>query len=254
MLSQLVEDNASRNSSVARASLSSDEKQTSNFGSAEIPEMRSEKSQDHDSSSRRRRHTLLSYDEIPSWYQDNPHIRRGYRPVSHSASACFDSLSYAHNETMNIFTHLIPAIGLLVCGLVYVSVRLRKHSGGDAGIVAALMLSEVACLGLSSMYHTLMCHSRAMESLWLRLDFVGIILLIFGSFVSSIYVGFWCEAFERTIYWSMVSGRHVLFGLPVIYLSITNPPHTRVLYLGSIISPSSSELYRFTAIIDLQYY
>ncbi|KAI6082615.1 mPR-like GPCR protein [Hypoxylon rubiginosum] len=251
MLSQLVEDNASRNSSVARASLSSDEKQTSNFGSAEIPEMRSEKSQDHDSSSRRRRHTLLSYDEIPSWYQDNPHIRRGYRPVSHSASACFDSLSYAHNETMNIFTHLIPAIGLLVCGLVYVSVRLRKHSGGDAGIVAALMLSEVACLGLSSMYHTLMCHSRAMESLWLRLDFVGIILLIFGSFVSSIYVGFWCEAFERTIYWSM-SGSLAAISIVIVLAPAFQGPRWRTLRLLTFVctglsglAPIIHEIYMF---------
>ncbi|KAI1773073.1 mPR-like GPCR protein [Hypoxylon cercidicola] len=194
MSSQSVADSISRNSSS-----SSDEKQPSSFGSAEIPT--SEKSQDHHHSPP----ALLSFDEIPAWYQDNPHIRGGYRPVSHSARACFASWTYAHNETMNIYTHLVPAVALLVCGLVYILARLRQHLGsGDAGVVAGLMLSEVACLGLSSTYHTLMCHSHQVESLWLRLDFVGIILLILGSFISGIYVEFWCETFERTVYWSIL--------------------------------------------------
>lgn len=216
MLSPPVEDNASRNSSSARGSSSDDEKQTTSYNSAEIPtgSKKSQEEEDH----RNSRHLplpLLSYDDIPGWYQDNPHIRRGYRPVSHSARACVRSWTYAHNETMNIFTHLIPAAALLVCGLVYVCARLRLHAdgGSDAAVVAGLMLCEVACLGFSSAYHTLLCHSREVESLWLRLDFVGIILLILGSVVSGVYVGFWCESLERTIYWSMVSPDVVFFGL-----------------------------------------
>lgn len=155
-------------------------------------------------------HPLLSYEEIPEWYQDNPYIRNGYRPVSHSARACFDSWIYIHNETMNIYTHLLPAAALLVSSLVYIIARLRNRNGGDAGIVVVQMVSAVACLGFSSAYHTLMCHSRQVEALWLRLDFVGIILLILGSFISGIYVGFWCEMLERKIYWSMVSSTNSL--------------------------------------------
>ncbi|KAI1396795.1 mPR-like GPCR protein [Hypoxylon fuscum] len=205
----------------ATARSSSDEKQKPSFGSAEIStrDSRSGKSDEH----HRRHHTLLSYDEIPDWYQDNPYVRRGYRAVSQSTRACFGSWGYVHNETINIYTHLVPAIALLVSGLAYVLTQLRHHDGGDAGVVAALLLSAVACLSLSSAYHTLMCHSREVEALWLRLDFVGIILLILGSFVSGIYVGFWCETLERTVYWSMIGSLSAISIIIVVAPTFQGP-------------------------------
>ncbi|KAI1464827.1 hemolysin-III related-domain-containing protein [Daldinia caldariorum] len=156
-------------------------------------------------------HCLVPYDEIPDWYQDNPYIRRGYRPVSHSARVCFGSWLYLHNETVNIYTHLVPAAALLISGLAYLFSRLQHRSSDDAGVVAVLLLSASACLGLSGAYHTLMCHSQEVEALWLRLDFVGIILLILGSFISGIYVSFWCESLERKMYWSMASNDFFFF-------------------------------------------
>ncbi|KAL8732763.1 MAG: hypothetical protein Q9166_002544 [cf. Caloplaca sp. 2 TL-2023] len=53
---------------------------------------------------------LLDYDQIPTWHQDNEYIRSGYRPESKSTYLCFASWAYIHNETANIFTHLIPAV------------------------------------------------------------------------------------------------------------------------------------------------
>jgi len=50
---------------------------------------------------------LLPYDEIPKWLQDNSYIHHGYRPESKSTRACFASWLYLHNETVNIFSHLI---------------------------------------------------------------------------------------------------------------------------------------------------
>ncbi|KAI1483588.1 hypothetical protein K445DRAFT_309523 [Daldinia sp. EC12] len=187
---------------------SSDEKQQSSFDSAKV----STRSSQSETRPEKHCHSLVLYDEIPEWYQDNPYIRRGYRPVSHSARVCFRSWLYLHNETVNIYTHLVPAVALLIGGLVYLFSRLQ-HRSNDAGVVVVLLLSASACLSLSGAYHTLMCHSREVEALWLRLDFVGIILLILGSFISGIYVGFWCESLERKIYWSMAS--HSCVGLQI---------------------------------------
>ncbi|OTA55836.1 mPR-like GPCR protein [Hypoxylon sp. EC38] len=236
MLSQSTEVNASRDSSAEPRS-SADEKQQSNFGSAEVSprSSQSEKHRDHHG------HHLVSYEEIPEWYQDNPYVRQGYRPVSHSAKACFSSWIYMHNETMNIYTHLVPAAALLVSGIVYGFAHLQDRSSGDAGVVAALLLSAVACLGLSSAYHTLMCHSRQVEAFWLRLDFVGIILLILGSFVSGIYVGFWCETLERKIYWSMIGSLSAI-SIVIVLAPTFQGPRWRTLRLLTFVCTGLSGL------------
>jgi adiponectin receptor len=155
-----------------------------------------------------RKRDLISYEELPAWYQDNPFIKHGYRPISHSTAACLRSWASLHNETLNIYTHLIPAILALVIGEAWVLSYLRHqyaNVGASDYVIFAFLLSAAAvCLGISSAYHTLMSHSKEVEARWLRLDFVGIIVLTLGSFVSGIYVAFWCEWTERKIYWSMI--------------------------------------------------
>ncbi|KAI0390503.1 mPR-like GPCR protein [Xylariaceae sp. FL0594] len=152
---------------------------------------------------------LISYEELPAWHQDNPFIKHGYRPISHSTAACLRSWASLHNETLNIYTHLVPAVLALVVGETWVLCHLRRRyadAGASDYVVFALLLSAAAaCLGISSAYHTLMSHSREVEARWLRLDFVGIVVLTLGSFVSGVYVAFWCESAERRIYWAMIA-------------------------------------------------
>ncbi|KAI1082455.1 mPR-like GPCR protein [Whalleya microplaca] len=219
----------------------------------------SETSQDDQQQQHRRKHQrepkgeeprhgparLLSYDEIPSWYQDNPYIRHGYRPVTHSTRACLRSWARLHNETVNIFTHLVPATVLLL-GLVYVLTHLHyRYDGGlapaDYAIVACLLLAGAACLGVSSAYHTLLCHSREVEARWLRLDFVGIVVLILGSFVSGIYVAFWCEGVVRTIYWSMI-GSLAAISVVVVLAPAFQGPRWRTLRLLTFVCTGLSGL------------
>ncbi|KUI67084.1 ADIPOR-like receptor IZH2 [Cytospora mali] len=134
---------------------------------------------------------LLSLDELPEWYQDSQHIRYGYRPVSGSVITSFLSWGYIHNETINIFSHLIPALGFAIAEwylLQYLHSQYARVNIADDFIFAFFLFTAAACLGLSSTYHTLINHSRALEALWLRLDFVGIVLLTIGDFVSGIYM------------------------------------------------------------------
>ena len=156
---------------------------------------------------------LLSYEEIPEWYQDNEFIRHGYRPVSCSARVSFASWLYLHNESVNIFSHLIPAIGLLF-GEWYIQDYLHSRYPGvtssDHLIFAFFLLAATTCLSLSATYHTMINHSHRIESLWLRLDLVGIVVLTLGDFVSGIYLVFWCESLQRKIYWSMARTGQIL--------------------------------------------
>lgn len=150
---------------------------------------------------------LLSFDEIPEWYQDNPHIHHGYRPVSGSAAASLGSWRYIHNETVNIYSHLVPCAAFLLGEwyiLQYLHTRYAAVAVADDLIFAFFLPTAAACLGLSAAYHTLINHSQTVERTWLRLDLVGIVLLTAGDIVSGVYMVFWCEPLQRGIYWAMV--------------------------------------------------
>lgn len=150
---------------------------------------------------------LITYDELPTWYKDNEYIIGGYRPESFSTSACFASLSYMHNETVNIYTHMIPAIVFLFAQafmLVLLRQEFPEAKPLDYIVFSFFLLSACVTMSLSFLYHTLMNHSMGVSYLWLRLDYVGILALILGDFISGIRVGFYCEPTLQKIYWSMV--------------------------------------------------
>lgn len=154
---------------------------------------------------------LLTFDEIPHWLQDNTFIRSGYRPVSNSALKCLSSWTYIHNESVNIYSHLLPAISFLAAEfLVYNHFEslYPEASSTDRMVFAFFLLSAVSCMSLSSAYHTLMNHSAVVSELWLRVDYIGIVGLILGNIVSGTYVLFYCEPAIRSFYWSMVGSPH----------------------------------------------
>lgn len=131
-----------------------------------------------------------------------------YRPASDSAKASFLSWMFIHNETINIYTHLVPAIAFLL-GKCYILVYLYSHypgiTGVDYSVFSVYFLTAAVCLGLSTTYHTMMNHSHRLIAKWLRMDFLDIVFLTIGMFVSGISMTLWCEPLERGIYWGMVS-------------------------------------------------
>lgn len=160
-----------------------------------------------DSNTMGERHSdFLSYDEIPEWYQDNAFIRHVYRSVTNSTRASFASWLYLHNETVNIYSHLLPAFLFLMAEGVmyhYLHVRYPNVTASEHVVFAFFLLTAVICLGSSATYHTLMNHSAHVSGVWLRLDFAGIIILTLGDFASGIFMVFYCEPVLQKIYWSM---------------------------------------------------
>lgn len=131
-----------------------------------------------------------------------------YRPISHSYRACVCSLTYMHNETISIYTHLIPAILFLLAQAIIhplFKVRYPDATVSDRIIFVVFLTTATICLGVSAGYHTLCNHSKRISELTLRCDFVGIVILTLGFFISGVYMGFWCEEKIRWIYWGIVS-------------------------------------------------
>ena len=153
---------------------------------------------------------LLSFHEMPQWFQksNNKWVRRGYRPPSNSVRASFRSWWYLHNETVNIYSHLIPAVAFLFGEwyvLQYLAGEYPRVSSTDFVAFSCFMLTATICYASSALYHTLMNHSYTMDHFCHRLDMAGIGLFITGDIVLGIYIIFWCETTLRNIYWSMVS-------------------------------------------------
>lgn len=76
---------------------------------------------------------------------------------------------------------------------------------GDVVVLGVFFGSVVGCLGMSAVYHCVSCHSEVVEGWAQRGDHVGIVVLIWGSFVPSLWYGFSCEKGLRGVYWGMVS-------------------------------------------------
>ncbi|KAJ5371970.1 hypothetical protein N7517_003976 [Penicillium concentricum] len=163
---------------------------------------------------------LLNRNEVPSWYAHNPYIRTGYRPVVPSTSRCISSLLYLHSETVNVYSHLIPAtIALLGNGLlcVYFSTSFPGATWTDQLVFHIYLTTSAICFGISSAYHTFLCHSAHFTDLWGRLDYVAIVFQILGSFISGIYIGFYCEPHLQKLYWSMIGSLGFLTGFVVVH-------------------------------------
>lgn len=144
---------------------------------------------------------LLSRTELPLWFDANPFILSGYRPETRSWARCLASWTYPHNESGNIFSHLVP--GLILAGSLLV---LRLDTRTVDGVVVAVQLaSALCCLFASSLYHTALNHSESVARLWLQFDYGGILGLILGNFFSGLHFGFYCHPQLKNLYWSMVS-------------------------------------------------
>lgn len=120
----------------------------------------------------------------------NIHIEYGYRKTK-SIYDTFCTLFSFHNETMNIWSHLIGFICVVVAG-IHITWDLVQDSITSAAEVFALetyVVCAAICLFCSTLYHLFMCISEECHDCLLKLDQSGIALLMTGSFLPAVYYG-----------------------------------------------------------------
>ncbi|KAF2265418.1 HlyIII-domain-containing protein [Lojkania enalia] len=185
---------------------------------------------------------LLTFEELPKWYQDNPHIQTCYRPVSNSYNSCIHSLTYLHNETMNIYTHLLPAIILaLALPTLQLNIsRIYHHAPWtDRFMLTLTPMATLATLSLSTTYHTLMNHSPFISASCLLADYTGILVLILTSFISGIYVGFYDSSWHQNLYWGMIVALIAVSCTLVLHPRLQGPtyrPHRTTAFILTALS------------------
>ncbi|KAF8242063.1 HlyIII-domain-containing protein [Wilcoxina mikolae CBS 423.85] len=149
----------------------------------------------------------VMWDDLPSWQQDNEFIIYGYRPASGSFKKSAKSLFYFHNESINIYSHLIGGIVFLLTGFYLhhtLSIRYSTATIADLYAFASFLLGAAACFSLSAVCHLISNHSLSGASFGSQLDYLGIVVFILGTVMASVYYGFRCDEKLMYMYWSMM--------------------------------------------------
>ncbi|KAJ5242225.1 uncharacterized protein N7469_000552, partial [Penicillium citrinum] len=132
-----------------------------------------------------------------------------YRPENANYLDIITSLTFLHNETCNVYTHLIGA--LLLPFIATASLRILSEpqffnvSGTDYIMFQIFFWSAESCLVFSTLYHLLGPHSHGVEQFWHRMDLLGIVVVTVGTFIPGIYYIFNCEPRLQKLHWAIIT-------------------------------------------------
>ena len=96
--------------------------------------------------------SLLAFEDLPEWMQGDPYIRRGYRKQLDSLTECYESLFYLHNESVNIWSHLLAGVfffALLLTADYSIFHAVPEIAVSDAVAVQLYLAGATGCLFLS---------------------------------------------------------------------------------------------------------
>lgn len=145
-----------------------------------------------------------TFHELPDHMKDNDFIVTGYRAY-YSAKQCFSSIFRVHNETMNIWTHMLGFFLYVAMLLISFNLAPLDSPISDKIILALFLFSAVQCLFFSSAFHTFCAHKRYRTYQKFQiLDYCGISCLICGSFLTYLHYGFYNQLLWRIIYYSVL--------------------------------------------------
>lgn len=142
---------------------------------------------------------LYFYHELDEWQKDNHYIKSGYVRETSSYRKCLNSLAYLHNETVNIYSHLVPAILVVSFVILLLSNKImliESTSFLERLNFIQFCLAAITCLSLSAMFHLFKSHSHVVCKFGNQCDYFGIVVMITSSLISIMMF-----AFRETVAW-----------------------------------------------------
>lgn len=136
---------------------------------------------------------LVDITKLPRWHTPYPFVRTGYR-TQFSTHLAWRSVFRLHNETLNIWTELIPAAAFTA----WTVEALNKHSDAPrmdrlvmgAGLVCANIVRPL-CSGLAHLLH---CTSAGSYIAWWSVDYISISIAILTTAFVYGHFAFYCSA------------------------------------------------------------
>jgi adiponectin receptor len=119
--------------------------------------------------------------------QQRPFIKTGYRESPLTAIEALSSIFQIHNETGNIWTHLIGGIYFLYVLYHVLTLDVR------ADLKTLLIINAISymlTMFFSVVYHTFIAHSYKVAKCCYKCDLCGISLAIYNGIFTGVYVGF----------------------------------------------------------------
>lgn len=184
---------------------------------------------------------LLEYHTLPDYLKDNEYILGHYR-ADLTFSQAFRSLFEWHNETVNIWTHLLGFVFFLIltiftvvelwqwqtslskcqrdqgqenntyepCLLLVMKEQVAKVMGPVLQRTTrwpffVFMGGSMFCLLASTVCHLFTCHSKPLAIFLMRVDYAGIAVMIATSFFPPIYYVFQCTPIWQWVYLGAIS-------------------------------------------------
>lgn len=173
---------------------------------------------------------LLDYDDLPAPWQLNEYILHGYRfTKSHWATA--GSAFCIHNETTNIWTHVIAAVIILFAFPLYISPLPTWYGPGgysDVAMAGTYFLCFGGCMVCSIMWHTAKCSSSPTAIVtFVAVDVLSISLACSSFNFASVYCAFYQETAWLRFYLT-VAGAWCIIGMVLPFTSVFETPEKAV--------------------------
>ncbi|KAL0605075.1 Membrane progestin receptor alpha [Plecturocebus cupreus] len=123
--------------------------------------------------------------EVPPLFW-KPYIYAGYRPLHRTWRFYFRTLFQQHNEAVNVWTHLLAALVLLLRLALFVG---TVDFWGDPHALPLfiIVLTSFTYLSFSALAHLLQAKSEFWHYSFFFLDYVGVALYQFGSALAHFY-------------------------------------------------------------------
>ncbi|KAN0060360.1 hypothetical protein ACQY0O_007689 [Thecaphora frezii] len=99
---------------------------------------------------------------------------------------------------------------------IHSTVTVRPPDTLDVLGFGAFFVGAMVCLGFSASYHTVGCHSHYVSRLFNRMDYIGIVVMIVGSFMPALHYGFYCHPHFQLAYSMAIA----LMGSVAIYVVV----------------------------------
>jgi adiponectin receptor len=157
-----------------------------------------------------------SIDEAPEFLKDNEFIKNGYRINFSSICNVFKSLFILHNESVNIWSHLLGTL-MVIALILYTGIVIEPNRNSprlcktldtinstdllkqsinfdlEKWPIFVMLSCALLCLSCSATFHWFCAHSKHVHEFLNRLDYAGISILISGSCIPPYFYFFYCE-------------------------------------------------------------
>jgi len=118
---------------------------------------------------------LRTWEETPFYLRGNKFIRTGYR-VNFSLLLCCTSMCRIHNETWNIWTHLLGFVSFVILSALTFGLWLHLPATpkfDDYIIFAVFLVCAMGQMLFSALFHQFCCRSSGVYRWGARLDYSG---------------------------------------------------------------------------------